>query len=102
MRLADRLTTPLQIEHYLTRALEVGHKIGQKPLSSECIESMLAQDLDDLEPRLTAMAITPKPWPTCGRRPQGKMWTDAVPEVPITPWATRPLASTNRIWMGSR
>jgi type II secretory pathway predicted ATPase ExeA len=51
--LADRLTTPLQIEHYLTRALEEGYKIGQKPLTPELIESVLARDLDDLEPHLT-------------------------------------------------
>jgi hypothetical protein len=51
--LADRLTTPLQIEHYLTRAFEEGHKIGQKPLTPELIESVLARDLDGLEPRLT-------------------------------------------------
>jgi len=51
--LADRLTTPLQIEHYLTRALEEGYKIGQKPLAPDLIESVLARDLDDLEPRLT-------------------------------------------------
>jgi type II secretory pathway predicted ATPase ExeA len=51
--LADRLTTPLQIEYYLIRALEEGHTIGQKPLTPELIESVLARDLDDLEPRLT-------------------------------------------------
>ena len=51
--LTDRLTTPLQIEHYLTRALEEGHKIVQKPLTPELIESVLARDLDELEPRLT-------------------------------------------------
>jgi hypothetical protein len=51
--LADRLSTPLQIEHYFIRALEEGHKVGQKPLTPELIESVLAQDLDDLEPRLT-------------------------------------------------
>jgi type II secretory pathway predicted ATPase ExeA len=45
--LAERLTTPLQIEHYLTRALEEGYKIGQKPLTPELIESVLARDLDD-------------------------------------------------------
>jgi hypothetical protein len=50
---ADRLITPLQIEHYLTRALEGGHTIGQKPLTPELIESVLARDLDDLESRLT-------------------------------------------------
>jgi hypothetical protein len=52
-RLADRLTTPLQIEHSLTRTLEEGYKIGQKPLTPELIESVLARDLDDLELRLT-------------------------------------------------
>jgi type II secretory pathway predicted ATPase ExeA len=51
--LAERLTTPLQIEYYLTRALEEGYKVGQKPLTPEFIEGVLARDLDDLEPRLT-------------------------------------------------
>jgi hypothetical protein len=47
------LTTPLQIEYYLTRALEEGYKVGQKPITPDLIESVLARDLDDLEPRLT-------------------------------------------------
>jgi hypothetical protein len=51
--LAERLTTPLQIEHYLTRALEERYKVGQKPLTPEFIERVLACDLNNLEPHLT-------------------------------------------------
>jgi type II secretory pathway predicted ATPase ExeA len=52
-RLAERLTTPLQIERHLNRALEEGYKVGQKPVSAELIDTVIAKDIDDLEPRLT-------------------------------------------------
>jgi type II secretory pathway predicted ATPase ExeA len=52
-RLAERLTTPLQIERHLSRALEEGYKVGQKPVSAELIDTVIAKDIDDLEPRLT-------------------------------------------------
>lgn len=51
--LSTRLSTPLQFETYLTRAFEEGYKVGQKPVTVEVIESILARDIDDLEPRLT-------------------------------------------------
>lgn len=51
--LVERLATPLQIEQYLTLAFEEAYSIGQKPVTPEVIESVLAQGLDDLEPRLT-------------------------------------------------
>lgn len=51
--LAERLTTPLQIEYYLTRAFEEGYRIGQKPIGLEVIDTVLVKDLNDLEPRLT-------------------------------------------------
>ena len=53
MRLAERLTTPLQIERHLNRVLEEGYQVGQKPVSAELIAMVIAQDIDDLEPRLT-------------------------------------------------
>jgi type II secretory pathway predicted ATPase ExeA len=52
-RLAERLTTPLQIERHLSRALEEGYKVDQKPVSAELIDTVIARDIDDLEPRLT-------------------------------------------------
>jgi type II secretory pathway predicted ATPase ExeA len=52
-RVAERLTTPLQIERHLSRALEEGYKVGQKPIGAELIDAVIARDLDDLEPRLT-------------------------------------------------
>lgn len=51
--LAERLATPLQIEHYLMLALEKAHKIGQRPVGVEIIESILARDIDGLEPKLS-------------------------------------------------
>jgi len=34
-------------------ALEKAHKIGQRPVGVEIIESILARDIDGLEPKLT-------------------------------------------------
>lgn len=50
--LAERLTTPLQIEHYLRLAFEEAYKIGTKPVTPEIIETVLAGGLNDLEPHL--------------------------------------------------
>lgn len=50
--LAERLTTPLQIEHYLKLAFESGYKVGTKPITTGIIESVLAHSINDLEPRL--------------------------------------------------
>lgn len=50
--LGEQLTTPLQIEQYLTVALEEAHKVGQKPVEPEMIKIILARGLDDLEPKL--------------------------------------------------
>jgi hypothetical protein len=38
---------------YLTVALEAAYKIGQKPVSAEMIDSVLAQDINGLESTLT-------------------------------------------------
>jgi hypothetical protein len=35
-------STPLQLEAYLTRSFEQGHKVRQKPVAVEVIESVLA------------------------------------------------------------
>lgn len=52
-RLADGLSTPLQIEQYLTLAFEAGYLVGQNPVTVEIIESVLAADLEALEATLT-------------------------------------------------
>ena len=49
--LAQRLTTPLQIEQYLTRALEEGFRVGERPVSAPLVEAILSPQLDELEPR---------------------------------------------------
>lgn len=50
--LAARLSTALQIEDHLTRALEEAYKVGQKPVKSEIVEAVLTKDLNDIEPTL--------------------------------------------------
>jgi hypothetical protein len=51
-RQAERLATPLQIEQYLTLAFEQAYQIGEKPVTVEVIDSVMASGLNDLEPRL--------------------------------------------------
>jgi hypothetical protein len=51
--LAERLMTPLQIEHYLTRALEQAYRFGEKPVTPAIVTQTLAPDLHALEPTLT-------------------------------------------------
>lgn len=50
--LAERLTTPLQIEHYLTLAFEEAFTIGQKSVTVEVVNRVLARTLNDPEPHL--------------------------------------------------
>ena len=50
---AESLRTPLQIERHLTLAFEEGFRIGEKPITTEVVEAVLSQQIDDLEPRLT-------------------------------------------------
>ena len=42
----------MQIEQYLTRALEEGFRIGERPITPQLIETILSPQLDELEPRL--------------------------------------------------
>lgn len=51
--LAERLSTPLQIQHYLTRILEQAHRFGEKPVTSTIVNATLAPDMHELEPTLT-------------------------------------------------
>ncbi len=51
--LAERLVTPLQIEHYLTLALEQAYRVGEKPVTAEIVEAVMAPDLNALQPTLT-------------------------------------------------
>ncbi len=50
--LASKLRTPLQIQHYLTLALEVGYQAGEQPISADLVESVLSKQLEELEPTL--------------------------------------------------
>ena len=43
----------MQIEQYLTLAFEAAYQVGQKPVSVEIIDSVLAADLHALEATLT-------------------------------------------------
>jgi hypothetical protein len=51
--LAERLLTPLQIQHYVTRVLEQAYRFGEKPVTPAIVPMTLAPDLHDLEPTLT-------------------------------------------------
>ncbi|NEP19902.1 MAG: AAA family ATPase [Leptolyngbya sp. SIO4C1] len=50
--LAEKLMTPLQIEHYLRLAFEEAHHVGAKPITPDIIEAVLSQGINDLEPQL--------------------------------------------------
>lgn len=50
--LAERLITPLQMSYYLTRALEKGYQVGEKPVNEATVKSVLSPDLNALEPNL--------------------------------------------------
>mgnify|MGYP006155435427 CR=1 FL=1 len=50
--LAERLTTPLQIEQHLTMALMEGFTTGTKPITVDILEATLSKRIDDIEPRL--------------------------------------------------
>ena len=50
--LGQRLSTPLQIEQYLTLALNEAYQVGVKPITAEFMETVLAIGIDDLEPNL--------------------------------------------------
>ena len=51
--LAERLMTPLQIEHYRTRVLEQAYRFGETPVTPAMVHMTLAPDLQGLEPTLT-------------------------------------------------
>ena len=51
--LAERLMTPLQIQHYLTRVLEHAYRFGEKPVTPAIVHTTLAPDMHALEPTLT-------------------------------------------------
>ena len=58
--LAERLITPLQIQHYLTRILEQAHRFGEKPVTPTSVHATLAPDMHELEPTLTRYGYNAK------------------------------------------
>ena len=58
--LSEKLSTPLQFEYYLTRALEEAYKVGQKSVETDMIENVLAKDINGLEHRLTRQGYNAK------------------------------------------
>src|SRR5262249_54325911 len=42
--LAERLITPLQIQHYLTRVLEQAYRFGEKPVTPAIVHATLAPE----------------------------------------------------------
>jgi hypothetical protein len=59
-RLAECLATPLQIEHYLTLALEQAYRFGEKPVTPEIIATVMAPDIEALEPTLARQGYNVK------------------------------------------
>lgn len=53
--LAERLVTPLQVEHYMTLAVEEAFIIGARPVTAEIVASVIAKVINELESRLTRM-----------------------------------------------
>jgi hypothetical protein len=51
--MTSRLLTPLQIIQYLGLSFEEAYQVGQKPVTAEMIEGVLAQDINGLESTLT-------------------------------------------------
>jgi predicted XRE-type DNA-binding protein len=51
--LVERLVTPLQIQHYLSRMLEQAYRFGEKPVTTMVVNTTLAPDMHALEPMLT-------------------------------------------------
>lgn len=50
--LGKRLSTPLQIEQYLTLAMNEAYQVGQKSITAEFMKTVLAIGFDALEPNL--------------------------------------------------
>lgn len=50
--LVSRLITPLQIIHYLNRALEKGFQINEKPITADLITDIISPDINAMEPHL--------------------------------------------------
>jgi hypothetical protein len=59
-RLAECLITPLQIEHYLILALEQAYRFGEKPVTPEIVEVVMAPDMEALEPTLARQGYNAK------------------------------------------
>ena len=51
--LSDRLMTPLQINYYLSQAIEKAYLTGTSPIDLEIIQSILSPDIDGLEAKLS-------------------------------------------------
>lgn len=58
--LADRLVTPLQIQHYMRLAFEEAFKVASKPVTQDLITTVIVNGIDDLEPRLTRYGYNTK------------------------------------------
>jgi type II secretory pathway predicted ATPase ExeA len=56
--LAAALATPLQMEQYLTLALEEAYRAGQRPVTPDIIDSVLAKGMNDVEPTLARYGYT--------------------------------------------
>ena len=59
--LSNKLITPLQVELYLELAVKEGYKIGEKPISSDFIKTIMTQRVEGLEARLSRLGYKVRP-----------------------------------------
>ena len=50
--LASSLKTPLQIEQHLLRSFDAAFQVGEKPVTTAVVESILSKHINDVEPTL--------------------------------------------------
>lgn len=86
-------TCLLQVQRYLTLALEAAYQVGEKPLSSEVVESVLSRQIDDLEPTLTRNGYRLKRPGGAVRRPSSR--DQGAFQQPIRPNAGSGIARQN-------
>ena len=59
--LSNKLITPLQVELYLELAVKEGYKIGEKPISSDFMSTIMTQQIEGLEARLSRSGYKVRP-----------------------------------------
>lgn len=71
--LAERLSTPLQIDQHLKRALKAGHEADEKPISVSMVLSVLSGSLQDIEAKITRLGYDHKSLANLLKAPTGEV-----------------------------